>query len=116
MAIQSTVPFLRQKVEEYVENPRTRKMLVAAVQEAVLKRYERFYAVAARDMKDEMGREKGNEDGDDDLWTPARFAEWCVDVFGVGRVGVMVAAEAERGEYGREESVGSGDDGRSGSV
>ncbi|KAF2144526.1 uncharacterized protein K452DRAFT_349625 [Aplosporella prunicola CBS 121167] len=87
-AAQREVPFLRAKLDAYIEDARTRETLVAAVMEHVVAAYEAFYddvvqqsgvgavPAAAR------GKGKGRVD---EVWEPDVFAEWCADVFRVGR-------------------------------
>ena len=109
-AIQHNVPVLKRKLEEYIDNTRTREMLLAAVLEGVLGKYEKFWERIdgiGTDMINESGsgsgawgesggdytdkkKNKNKDDGNDDEnmpWSPATFTQWCMSVFGIGRVG-----------------------------
>jgi conserved oligomeric Golgi complex subunit 3 len=84
------VPFLRKKLDEYVDDTRTKETLVAAVQDAVAQTYEEWYeahmAKAGQNGKALAARKgKGREDG---IWDPEMFEGWCEGVFKVGRIGL----------------------------
>lgn len=105
---QKEVPFLRRKVEEYLDDARTRETLVGAVRDLVVRRYEAFYE---RLMHGEgkgggvggaggggSGRKKG-KGREGEVWDVDVFEEWVCGVFGVGE---MVEGEG----YGSEEERG----------
>ncbi|KAF2459267.1 Sec34-like family-domain-containing protein [Lineolata rhizophorae] len=106
--VETQVPFLRKKLDEYLEDRRTKETLVAAVMDLTVERYEEF--VQRREQgegnkrgagmkKLEQAKGKGREDG---IWDPDLFSDWCAGVFGVGKIG---------GGYGRggdEEGMSSG--------
>ena len=107
--VERDVPFVRQKLEGYLDDVRTRETLVAAVMEQVSTVYEEWWE--ARDAGAgangaRSGKGKGREDA---AWDPEAFAEWCTVVFKVGRMGlgIMTSESDEMGEEGEEES-GSG--------
>lgn len=103
MAVEKDVPFLRKKLEEYIDDARTRETLVAAVMDVTVQAYEDWFdsrGAAAAGAKKSKG--KGRED---ELWDPDMFAEWCSGVFGVGAgVGLGIFGK----EDGDRDSVGSG--------
>lgn len=87
-ATQKEVVFLRRKVDEYIEDVRTRETLVAAVRDQVILAYE--------DWIDRLNEGKGKirigkvsrkgKGREDEVWGSEVFAEWCERTFGVGRV------------------------------
>lgn len=107
--VERDVPFVRQKLEGYLDDARTRETLVAAVMEQVGAVYEEWWeargpGTGANGAR--SGKGKGREDA---AWDPEAFAEWCTVVFKVGRMGlgIMTSEPDEMGEEGEEES-GSG--------
>ncbi|KAF2099960.1 golgi complex component Cog3, partial [Rhizodiscina lignyota] len=77
--IEKDVPFLRKKLEEYIEDMRTRETLVAAVMDVTVQAYEDWY------QRHHAGAKKGKGKGrEDEVWDPDVFSEWCTGVFGVG--------------------------------
>lgn len=85
--IEQETPFLRTKLEEYITDPRTREMLVAAVMESVTQTYEDWYDTSYAPSLNGTNRSakgKGREDG---VWDPDVFSEWCTGVFNVGTLG-----------------------------
>lgn len=103
-AIEKEVGPLRAKIEQYIEDARTRETLVAAVQEAIVRAYEEFWeAYVATEMAGRAGgkfrgKGKGRED---DVWDPDAFSDWAEDVFGVGKsalvgLGIQDTGRAER--------------------
>ena len=84
-AIEKEVPLMRSKLDEYLEDLRTKETLAAAVQDQVQANYEDFferhktYARANGGSVSKKG--KGRED---DVWDPDIFADWAATVFGVG--------------------------------
>ena len=140
-AILQNAPHLKRKLEEYIENSRTREMLLAAVLEGVLSRVEQFYKEEIHgggggggggDEVDPDGTGKGADDDDEDedddddddddgktLWRLDRFVRWCVSVFGVRRVGLAGNGAGDGDDDGSRESgsgSGSGSGSKSGSV
>ena len=106
--VQKDILFLRKKLDEYVQDPRTRETLVAAVMDKVVEGYEDWYeewrkgaaAIAAAGKGGRKG--KGRED---EVWGPGAFGEWAGGVFEVGRLGFL--DDEEEGGRGRGSSVGS---------
>jgi hypothetical protein len=85
-AIEHETPFLRSKLEEYIEDVRTREMLVAAVMESVTQTYEDWFdtSYTPGQTTNGTGRSAKGKGREDDVWDPDVFAEWCAGVFKVG--------------------------------
>ena len=77
------IPMLRRKLEEYLDDVRTRETLVAAVQEIVVQDYEGFYDAYVADNKDGGKRSKKGKGRDDEVWDVDMFEEWAAGMFGV---------------------------------
>jgi conserved oligomeric Golgi complex subunit 3 len=112
-AIEKGAPALRQKLDEYLDDPRTKETLVAAVQDQIAQIYESFFdsythregkAVAKSISKKGKSRE-------DTVWDVDTFVEWTEGIFMVGREG-MIDADEDRDGGGS----GSGSLSRSGSI
>ncbi|KAH0395898.1 Sec34-domain-containing protein, partial [Aureobasidium melanogenum] len=83
---QKEVVSLRQKLDEYIQDVRTRETLVAAVRDQVILAYE--------DWMDKLSEGKGTskigkvskkgKGREDEVWSSEVFAEWCERVFAVG--------------------------------
>ncbi|KAF2399731.1 Sec34-domain-containing protein, partial [Trichodelitschia bisporula] len=80
-AVERDVLFLRRKLDEYLEDARTRETLVAAVLDQVTQAYEDA-CEAAGGRRGAKG--KGRED---QVWEANMFSEWAAGVFNVGRIG-----------------------------
>jgi len=78
------VPMLRRKLDEYLDDVRTKETLVAAVQNQAILNYEGFYeafATGKRALGGKVGRKgKGRED---DVWDTDTFGEWAEEIFAV---------------------------------
>ncbi|KAF4301391.1 Sec34-like protein [Botryosphaeria dothidea] len=99
------VGFLRQKLDEYVDDLRTRETLVVAVVESVVANYETFWDGLGGEKPPASLKGKGRAD---EVWEPGVFAEWCAGVFKVGQFGL--GAQLEQGAGGEDE-VDDDDDG-----
>lgn len=81
------VLLLRRKLNEYVDDGRTKETLVGAIQDQVLQEYEDFFgkytAQIRANGKPVSHKGKGRED---EVWDPETFAEWSDGVFRVGKV------------------------------
>ena len=98
-AVQHNVPILKRKLGEYIDNERTREMLLAAVLEGVLGKYEKFWervegvgfdgnnGISSRDRTHNYNRKSDYDDDENVLWSPETFSQWCISVFGIGRIG-----------------------------
>ena len=84
-AIQEQVPVLRQKLDQYLDDVRTKETLVGAVQDQVIEDYEEFYEAhtATDQVRGQVAKKKG-KGREDEVWDPDAFAEWTSTVFGVG--------------------------------
>jgi len=84
------VPLLRRKLDEYLDDMRTKETLVGAVQNQVVMNYENFYesfAAGKRAIGAKAGkRGKGRED---DVWDADTFGQWADEVFCVRGMGLV---------------------------
>ncbi|KAG0637470.1 Sec34-like family-domain-containing protein [Tuber brumale] len=79
IAIEREVVALRGKLEEYLEDGRTRETLVAAVQEHVIQAYESYYEeIFLRDDRVPPRSPGGT------VWDVEMFVGWSNDIFAVG--------------------------------
>lgn len=81
------VPLLRKKLDEYLDDKRTRETLVSAVQDLVVQRYESFYEGQMREKGE--GPRRGSKKGkgrEDEVWDVDMFEEWAGGVFMVGEI------------------------------
>ena len=120
-AAKAEVPTLRKKLEEYIDDSRTRETLVAAVQDQAVLAYENWYEGYAAEKRRAGGlkgtapplsrKGKGRED---EIWDAGVFAEWALGVFRVGK-GFAGGVGGSRGgsERGRGSSAAVSSDGRS---
>ena len=85
------VPLLRRKLDEYLDDYRTKETLVSAVQDQVVQNYETFYERLAAEKRSNVktvGKKgKGRED---EAWDVDTFAELISRVFKVGPVGLGI--------------------------
>lgn len=112
-AIEKGAPTLRQKLDEYLGDPRTKETLVAAVQDQVAQIYESFFdSYTGRDGKAAVKNiSKKGKSREDTVWDVDTFAEWTEGVFMVNKEG-MVDVE----EYGEDGGSSSRSLSRSDSV
>ncbi|KAF2738026.1 Sec34-domain-containing protein [Polyplosphaeria fusca] len=94
-SVERETPFLRDKLEEYITDARTREMLVAAVMESVQSKYEDWFDTvytpsAQTNGVGRSGKGKGRED---DVWDPDMFSEWTTGVFKVGTLGLGIGQD-----------------------
>lgn len=90
--MQKEVPILRAKLEQYLDDMRTRETLVAAVEDQVVQAYESFFeeyaghATKKGKMNGVAGKAKISRKGkgaEDAVWDSDTFAEWSESVFNV---------------------------------
>ncbi|GAB7356350.1 hypothetical protein MBLNU459_g7140t1 [Dothideomycetes sp. NU459] len=87
-AAQKEIVFLRRKVDEYIEDARTRETLVAAVRDQVILAYEDWID-RMNDAKGKVKIGKVSKKGkgrEDEVWGSDVFADWCERTFAVGTV------------------------------
>ncbi|EON68894.1 hypothetical protein W97_08152 [Coniosporium apollinis CBS 100218] len=107
-AVEKEVPFLRRKLDEYLDDLRTKETLVAAVQDQVFRNYEDFFEKRAELLRANgkaVGKKgKGRED---EVWDPDMFEEWSGSVFKVGRLGMLDEQEDDdgRSDFSRSGSM-----------
>ena len=91
------VPGLRRKLDEYMDDLRTKETLVAAVQDQVVQNYETFYDLYTAEKR-QNGKQmsKKGKGRDDEAWDPDLFSEWAVSVFKVRGVGPLDGDEESR--------------------
>ncbi|KAL2428972.1 Conserved oligomeric Golgi complex subunit 3 [Exophiala dermatitidis] len=89
--IEKEVPILRAKLEQYLDDMRTRETLVAAVEDQVLQIYETFFdSYTSRSAPGANGKVNGasqisrkGKSPEDAVWDSDTFAEWAESVFNV---------------------------------
>lgn len=84
------VRVLRKKLEEYIDDGRTRETLVGAVQDLVVQGYETFFEHQMQengtDGSGRRGKSKKGKGREDEVWDVDMFEEWAGDVFEVRRL------------------------------
>ncbi|CAF9923330.1 MAG: Golgi transport complex subunit 3 [Heterodermia speciosa] len=91
------VPLLRQKLDEYLDDIRTKETLVAAVQDQVIQNYENFYDTYTAERRSN-GRavSKKGKGRDDEAWDPDMLSEWTIGLFNVGKFDSLDGDESSR--------------------
>lgn len=85
VAIETEVPLMRGKLDEYLDDLRTKETLAVAVQDQVQANYENFFERHNRHAKaNGSSVSKKGKGREDDVWDPDTFADWAATVFGVG--------------------------------
>ena len=108
-AAAAEVPRLRQALEVYIDDARTRETLVGAVRDQAVLNYEAWHEPWSVGMR-RSGRAvsakgKGKEG---DVWDPGVFAEWVAGVFRVGRgYGAHQGGRSVSGSRGMGSSTGA---------
>jgi len=84
------VQLLRKKLDEYLDDVRTKETLVAAVQDQVIQNYEIFYDMYTAEKR-QNGKQmsKKGKGRDDEAWDPDMFSEWAGSVFEVRGIGMF---------------------------
>lgn len=87
--IEKEVPILRQVLDDYLDDTRTKETLVGAVQDRVIQIYEEFFEkyTSAEKSKGKPVSKKG-KGRQEAVWDVDTFAEWSEEVFRVGIAGV----------------------------
>lgn len=95
-AVEKDVPFLRKKLDEYIDDQRTRDTLVAAVMDITVQAYEDWYDQQVSTSP--TGKKTKGKGKEDDIWDPDVFADWCGGIFGVGGIGAVGLGILGRGD------------------
>lgn len=83
------VPLLRRKLDEYLDDIRTKETLVGAVQDQVMQNYEAFHDLYTTEKRaNGKAISKKGKGRDDEVWDPDMFNEWATGLFGVGKIGI----------------------------
>ncbi|KAL2014256.1 hypothetical protein VTN00DRAFT_1781 [Thermoascus crustaceus] len=103
-AIEKEVPLLRQILDDYLDDTRTKETLVGAVQDRVIQIYEEFFE-KFRSVEKSRGnpvskKGKGREDA---VWDVDTFTEWSEEVFRVGIAGTIRSSHSSDHEEDDEE-------------
>ncbi|KAA6408742.1 MAG: sec34-like family [Lasallia pustulata] len=97
------VSVLRGKLDQYLDDFRTKETLVRAVQEQVIQNYETFYdRYEAEKRSSGKAVSKKGKGREDEVWDSDTFAEWTDSVFGVSGLGVL---GTDHGSRSRSESL-----------
>lgn len=106
-AVGKDVPLLRRKLNEYLDDLRTKETLTGAVLDQVIQNYEIFYDLyAAEKIANGKTVSKKGKGRDDEVWDVDMFSEHVMGVFQVGRINMD-----DEEEYSRSQSIS-----RSGSI
>ncbi|KAF7502913.1 hypothetical protein GJ744_004818 [Endocarpon pusillum] len=83
-ALEKEIEPLRRRLEEWVQDIRTRETLIIAVREAVLQGYEEFLGAVETGQGNVKAKTRGKGKGrEDEIWDVDAFVEWTERVFGV---------------------------------
>ena len=98
------IPLLRRRLDSYLDDPRTKETLVAAVRDQVLLNYESFYDLwterQAKEMKGDTGgtpggKSKKGKGKEGEVWDADMFGEWIGGLFNVKGLGLGGADSME---------------------
>ncbi len=106
-AVEKGAHALRQKLDEYLDDPRTKETLVAAIQDQIVQVYEGFFDSYTNPegkggMKNISKKGKSREDA---VWDIDTFAEWTEGIFMVGREGMIDADGEDEGGHSGSRSL-----------
>ncbi|KAL9055691.1 MAG: hypothetical protein Q9162_003417 [Coniocarpon cinnabarinum] len=90
-SVEREVKILRQKLDEYLEDPRTKNTLAGAIQDQAVSNYEDFFDRHANmdgASRTPTSPNKGKGRGDD-VWDADTFADWMTTIFGVGNADLI---------------------------
>lgn len=95
--VEQEVPLLRRKLDEYLDDVRTKETLVAAVQDQVLQNYESFYdAYTAERRSNGKAVSKKGKGREDDALDPDMFSEFSAALFNDGKSGSVNGESSSR--------------------
>lgn len=86
-AVEKEVPVLRQVLDDYLDDVRTKEILVGAVQGRVIQTYDEFfdsYVASEKSRGNNVVVAKKGDRREDAIWNVDTFAEWSDEVFRVG--------------------------------
>ena len=90
-AVEKEIPLLRRKLEEYLDDPRTKETLVAAVENQIIQYYEDFHdTFAAQSRSNGKSVSKKGKGKEDNIWDVDTFAEWIAGICNVGKAGMQI--------------------------
>ncbi|KAI9834233.1 MAG: hypothetical protein M1819_003071 [Sarea resinae] len=93
-AAEKEVPGLRKKLDEYIDDVRTKETLVAAVQDQVMEEYDDFHEKLSTKLRaNGQAVSKKGKGREDDIWDPDTFSEWIMGVFRVGKLAMQDSDE-----------------------
>ena len=94
--IEKGIPVLRQSLDDYLDDPRTKETLVAAVQDRVLQIYEEFFnKYASTQNNNGKPVSKKGKGCESTVWDVETFTEWSEPIFRVGVAGYQSSDEEE---------------------
>lgn len=95
-AIEKGIPTLRQSLDDYLDDIRTKETLVAAVQDRVLQVYEEFFNkyVSVQNNSGRMVTRNG-KGAESSVWDIETFTEWSSQVFRVDELGYQSSEEVD---------------------
>lgn len=100
------VPLLRRKLDEYLDDQRTKETLVSAVQDQVIQNYETFYDMQMADKRSNGVRtSKKGKGREDEIWDPDMFNEWASGVFNVKKLGIYEDEDSRSRSMSRTGSI-----------
>jgi hypothetical protein len=98
-AVEKGIPILRQSLEDYLDDARTKETLVAAVQNRVLQIYEEFFnKYASTQNNNGKAVSRNGKGAESSVWDVETFTEWSGQVFRVGLVGYQSSDDEEDDE------------------
>jgi hypothetical protein len=90
-AVEKEIPLLRRKLEEYLDDARTKETLVAAVENQIIQDYEDFYdTFAAQSRSSGKSVSKKGKGKEDSVWDVDTFSEWMAGVCNVGKAEIQI--------------------------
>lgn len=105
-AIEKAIPTLRQSLDDYLDDARTKETLVAAVQDRVLQIYEEFFNKYASTQNNSGKAVSRNGKGaESSVWDVETFTEWSNQVFRVGLVGYQSSDDDDDDDEGPSRSL-----------
>ena len=105
-ASEKEVPLLRRKLDEYLDDQRTKETLVSAVQDQAIQNYETFYDLQMTNKRaNGKAVSKKGKGRDDEIWDPDMFAEWASGVFKVKTLEIQEDGDSRSQSVSRSGSI-----------